>query len=276
MEYIGDFMIKSGVMLVYLLAFVFAGGIIINFIENKSNYFLQKAMGYSGMLITGLGTVIHELSHLIFVILGGMKATEIKLFRPIKGRIDGKLGYVSYSYNKRNFYNKMFLVLVGIAPIIGGTLVLLISLRICFPEIHQFLMSNIIDINSARNIFSWEFISELYRLVADIFVSLFTISNIKTINFWIFIFIVLSVASHMSLSSADVKGAISGIPAMYVLVIIVNFIVILFGKSVDVVMSWISVINGYTIIFLSIAVVFSLINLVLSICISLTVSLFNK
>ena len=133
MEIIFNFLVESGLLLVYSLAFIFIGGFIISLIEDKSNYYLQNAMGYTGIIITGLGTVVHELSHLIFAIIGGMKIGEVKLFRPIKGRVDGVLGYVSFSPRGKNLYNKIFLIPVGIAPIIGGTVVILISLKICLP-----------------------------------------------------------------------------------------------------------------------------------------------
>lgn len=268
METIVDFLVNSALLLAYSLVFIFIGGFIIDLTERKSNYYLQKAMGYTGIVITGMGTVIHELSHLIMVIVGGMKATEVKLFRPIKGREDGKLGYVSYVYNKRNLYSSMFLVLVGIAPIIGGTIVILISLKVFMPTVFTNLIERIGSVAIESSVFNGAFVTSQFQIIIDFFKELFTLTNITTVGFWIFLFIVLSIASHMSLSKADIMGSAKGIPALYLLMIVINIVLMIFGVGMDVVAKYIEIINVYVIMFLNISVVFSILNLTLSFAIS--------
>lgn len=268
MEFVVDFLIQSGLLLAYSLAFIFIGGFIISLIEDKSNYYLQKAMGYTGIIITGLGTVVHELSHLIFAIIGGMKIGEVKLFRPIKGRVDGVLGYVSFSPRGRNLYNKIFLIPVGIAPIIGGTVVILISLKICLPSVFQSFVGSVGELSNTINIVSFDFLTNQLSLISKFFSELFSASNILTINFWIFMFIVLSIASHMSLSSADIKGCIKGIPGLFILIVVVNCILALFGNGIDTTANYITIGNVYIVVFLSISILFSILNLIISFGIS--------
>ena len=276
MEIIVSFLIKTAIVVAYLLAFVFAGGFIIGFIEDKSNRNLMRAIGYTGIVITGLGTVIHELSHLVMGLIGGMKPKEVKLFRPIKGRKDGRLGYVISSYNKKNYYQRMFLVLVGIAPIIGGTIVMLIMLKVCIPETFDVMMTSIKSIESLSGVMNAEFITSIFSLVTNILRGIFKLSNFSNVSFWVFLFVVLSIASHMSLSGADIKGCLNGIPALYILVLLINLIVVTIGMDLSVVTNFITLINTYIIIFLSVAVVFSIINWMLTFMLFKTVKLIKK
>ena len=269
MEIIVSFLIKTAFVVAYLLAFIFAGGFIIDFIESKSNRNLMGAMGYTGIVITGLGTVVHELSHLVIGLIGGMKPKEVKLFRPIKGREDGRLGYVVNSYDKHNYYQKMFLVLVGIAPIIGGTVVMLVMLKMCVPETFDVMMTSIKSIESSSGIMNAEFMASIFSLIINVLKGVLKLSNFSNISFWIFLFVVLSIASHMSLSGADIKSCLKGIPALYILVLLINLIVVAIGIDLSVITNFITIINIYIVMFLSIAVMFSIVNWIL------TVVLFN-
>lgn len=275
MEYLVKFLLETVFVVIYLLAFIFAGGLIIDFLEKKSNKNLMQAVGYTGIVITGLGTVIHELSHLIMGLIGGMKPVEVKLFRPIKGRKDGKLGYVISSYNKKNYYQKMFLVLVGIAPIIGGTIVMLIVMRICLPETFSILIGNIKSIENLNAIINADFIVSIFSLVINLLKGVFNLNNFSNISFWVFMFVVLSIASHMSLSYEDIKGCLKGIPALYLLILLINLVVITVGVDLNVVIDFITTFNVYVIIFLSIAVVFSIINWVITLMLFNCVKIFK-
>ena len=268
-----DFLLYSTFQLGYLLLIIFCGGLLIDLIESKSNYYLRKTIGYAGIILTCLGTVVHELSHLVFVILGCMKPTEIKLFRPIGGYFDGNLGYVNSTYNKRNLYSRAFLFFVGIAPIIGGTIVILVSLKFCIPKTFDILMNNIDGLSYAENIFTKELIASQIAILKTFIVSLLTIENFKTISFWVFLFIVLSVGSHMSLSKADIHGAIKGLPIIYVTICIVNLALVFCGVDSQVSKYYFMIISSYTIIFLSIAIMFSIANFILCFLINKIVNL---
>lgn len=282
MNGLGNFLIDSIYLLFYSLIFVFSGGLIIDLIEKKSNYYLQRSLGYGGMLITGLGTVVHEFSHLVFVLLGAMKPVEVKLFRPIQGKIDGVLGYVSYvapgskSKGVLKFYNKIFLIPIGIAPIIGGTLTILGSLRLCLPYTFKFLIDNIKTLNISIENISKEIFYDYLDLTKLFLQNLFTIDNITDIRFWIFMFIVLSVASHMSLSTADIKGCLRGIPYLLFVIIVANVFFVFKGYDAGYIYNILKTYNGYVMIFLSISIMFSILNLILSVSIGLFLNILKK
>lgn len=264
MESIVNFIVSTAFLLAYSLLFVFLGGAIIEFMENKSNYYLQRTFGYGGIVMTGFGTVVHELSHLIFAVIGRMRIEEVKLFRPIKGKEDGVLGYVNYRYNEKNYYHKIFLVLVGIAPIIGGTITILLSLKLLLPTIYTSLFANITNIDMSLNLFSLDLYKELFLVIISFIQELFVVDNFMNISFWIFMFIVLSIASHMSLSGADVKGAIRGIPALFILLILINLIMSVFGIGMNVMHRYITMWNMYVVMFLCISIVFSMVNVIIT------------
>ena len=264
MESIVNFIVSTAFLLAYSLLFVFLGGAIIEFMENKSNYYLQRTFGYGGIVVTGFGTVVHELSHLIFAVIGRMRIEEVKLFRPIKGKEDGVLGYVNYRYNEKNYYHKIFLVLVGIAPIIGGTITILLSLKLLLPTIYTSLFANITNINMSLNLFSLDLYKELFLVIISFIQELFVVDNFMNISFWIFMFIVLSIASHMSLSDADIKGAIRGIPALFILLILINLIMSVFGIGMNVMHRYITMWNMYVVMFLCISIVFSMVNVIIT------------
>ena len=276
MESIVNFIVSTAFLLAYSLLFVFLGGAIIEFMESKSNYYLQRTFGYGGIVVTGFGTVIHELSHLIFAVIGRMRIEEVKLFRPIKGKQDGVLGYVNYRYNEKNYYHKVFLVLVGIAPIIGGTITILLSLKLLLPTVYKSLIENISNINMSLSLFSVDLYKELFLIVVSFMQKLFIVDNFISINFWIFMFIILSIASHMSLSGADIKGAIKGIPALFVLLILINLIMSVLGIGIDVVHRCITVLNMYVIMFLCISIVFSMVNILITFVLYKIVALIIK
>lgn len=264
MESIVNFIVSTAFLLAYSLLFVFLGGAIIEFMENKSNYYLQRTFGYGGIVMTGFGTVVHELSHLIFAVIGRMRIEEVKLFRPIKGKEDGVLGYVNYRYNEKNYYHKIFLVLVGIAPIIGGTITILLSLKLLLPTIYTSLFANITNIDMSLNLFSLDLYKELFLVIISFIQELFVVDNFMNISFWIFMFIVFSIASHMSLSGADVKGAIRGIPALFILLILINLIMSVFGIGMNVMHRYITMWNMYVVMFLCISIVFSMVNVIIT------------
>ena len=80
----------------------------------------------------------------------------------------------------------------------------------------------------------------------------------------------------MSLSGADIKGAIKGIPALFVLLILINLIMSVLGIGIDVVHRCITVLNMYVIMFLCISIVFSMVNILITFVLYKIVALIIK
>lgn len=268
MNLLAEIIFQTLIIVIYSGIFIVLGGKIIGYLEKKSNLYLYLSFGYAGTVLTGIGTIVHELSHLICVIVTFMKPVEVKLFRPLKAKEDGRLGYVEYSYNKKNYFHRLAVILVGIAPMIGGTIGILIALKLCVPSANSFLIGKISYLISEGDLFSLNFLKTELRIMLDFIFNLFSINNLKSIKFWIFLFISISIASHMSLSKADMREARKGIPILFVFVFIINLILGIIGVSFDSIIDFLTAFNMYIVIFISISILFATINVVITYLIS--------
>lgn len=187
--------------------------------------------------ITGfIGTPIHELSHALFCIIFNHKINEIKLFSPKAN--NGSLGYVVHSYDKRNWYAQAGNFFIGVAPIVMGSLIIYFLLSIILPSIKEqifyFEESNNLfllgDSDGIKNILvsSLSSIVKLFTSTLEnikaILLALVSDGSVKTVQFWIFIFISISIASHIELSPADILHALKGMVYILCLLLILNAI----------------------------------------------------
>ncbi|WP_254191040.1 histidinol-phosphate transaminase, partial [Clostridioides difficile] len=122
-------------------------GLIFSITESLNNKFIFSSFGKIGIIVTGaIGTFVHELSHLIMCLIFMHKINSVKFFRPIESKNDGILGYVSHSYKKDNLYQSIGNFFIGIAPIIGGTVMIILIFKILLPDSYMKVTQNI-DLN---------------------------------------------------------------------------------------------------------------------------------
>ena len=166
-----------------------------------------KLLGNAGAVIinriTGVvGVPIHELSHALFSFIFGHQIVEINLFNPDSE--DGTLGSVLCNYNKKNILHIIGLFFSGIGPILGGTAVITLLMVLIVPDVSTALFENI---GYNANIFGE--IDVFESLLSTIFI-IFTEKNFNNIWFWVFLILALMIASHMELSTPDIKNALPG------------------------------------------------------------------
>ncbi|MDK9699712.1 MAG: hypothetical protein OEM52_06185 [bacterium] len=89
--------------------------------------------GFRMMYITGwLGVPVHELSHVLAAWIGGHKVVRFAPFSP--NPKTGQLGVVETKYDQKNRYQRIVgNFLIPIAPLVGGTTVLLLLTRWIIP-----------------------------------------------------------------------------------------------------------------------------------------------
>ena len=262
MLFIGDFLVDCALILAYLIGSIVVAGLILGAFKNLICQYMQYAMGYTGILITAwIGTPIHELGHAIMCWVFHHKVIEVKLFNPDKE--SGVLGYVNHSYDPRSIYQKIGNFFIGIAPIVGGTLVITLLMAVMLPtECHQ-MVAAIKDFQWPTDI-SFDSIMMIKDSIISLFVILFTKENMKSIVFWIFIYLAISISSHMALSTADLKGASSGIGVMYLVIVVVNILVRVLHLNLKKVFVIYYLFNSYFITMLIIALFCSLCSLLFS------------
>jgi hypothetical protein len=117
-------------------------------------------------------------------------------------------------------------------------------------------ISNIMDVTS-----QW---SAIYASAEAMIKQIFNPDNFSEISFWIFVYISLSIASHMELSPADLKGMMKGLITLVILLVLVNTVALLIGHDIS---SYIFYAGSFIGMFFGVyvyAIIVSLVNFILS------------
>ena len=257
--------------------FYFIGAVIlVGFLIALINRLFYRLFNGSRVVCYGtgfLGTPVHELSHALMCLVFLHRIEEIKLFQI--GDEDGVLGYVNHSYNRRNIYQVIGNYFIGVAPIIGGSLVLLLAMRFMAPTAFWDTFAYLDDYALTLQLgFSGAMFTEGFSTIWGVISSIFTAMLVDGILWWVFLVIALCLSLHMNLSSADIKGSVAGCAILAGLLIVLNFI---FGFT-PIYNNYISVMNfggGYLFAILLLSLIFSLIMLAIGLIIKGIMMLFG-
>lgn len=180
------------------------------------------------MATSVVGTPIHELGHAIMCILFGHTITKMSLWQPFSE--DGNLGYVTHAYRPRNPYHVLGNLFIGIGPIFSGLGVLTLALMLGFPDTFTAYSTTAAAMAKGGEgglpLFL-EGLKMLPRMVEEA-------GSGAAVPVWgrvIAVLVILSVAQHISLSPADIKGSLKAIPLYLVLVLILTLVCALIGQS---------------------------------------------
>jgi hypothetical protein len=229
------------------------------------------------IIATGaIGTPIHELSHAIMCIIFGHKIVEMKLYQP--NSEDGTLGYVSHTYNPKNLYHQVGNFFIGVAPIIGGSAILLLLMSLLTPNVYNAVS---IELEFASLISADLFDASTYEYFFDIFWAIikeiFWFGNLSDWKWWIFIILAIMVAMHMEVSTADIKGGAGGFAFIAVILLVADIILWFVSPEIlDSVTSTIMSISAPVAGFLAISAVFSGIMIMLALIIKGGLKIFKK
>lgn len=182
---------------------------IIHWLERAIQLRLSERFGWSSIMWTGwLGTPIHELSHVLACLVFKHKVTEVALFQP--DRQSGRLGYVQHTWSKGNWYQEFGNIFIGIAPLIGGSIALGTLLWIFYPEAVRAAVESAQTASASDEGGLTGSIGQVVDSVWAIGGNILKWSNLFTVRFWVFVYLVLCVGSHMAPSGSDYKGATRG------------------------------------------------------------------
>ena len=191
--------------------------IIIHWLERTIQTRLAERFGWKSVLWTGwLGTPIHELSHAIMCKVFRHRIDDMALFEPDKQ--SGRLGYVRHSWTRGNWYEEIGNVFIGIAPLMGGSITLIGLLWLFFPEAAGAALE--IGRSSDQGV-----VGQTLAVVETIFASILEWRNFGTAGFWVFIYLVLCVGSHMAPSRSDYRGAGKGAVMLLITMLAVGVLV---------------------------------------------------
>lgn len=257
--------LKSSLFLTFVTIGIFIlFGYIYSIIEKKNTKYVLSTFGSIGILFTGvIGTAVHEIGHLIMCILFRHKISNFQLFNFRGYKYEDTLGYVSHKYDKHSLYQKAGNFFIGIGPIVFGTLFMIISFKLLLPDLYiQINISNYMEYFQIFNL-NYIFLS-IYNLSKSILVLLFNIKNLSNINFYIFIYLMFCVSSHISLSKKDFENSYLGIFSLFFIYFIICLTCIILNYNInDILVIFINYMT-YLFLFLIIGLIFSLISLFIS------------
>lgn len=174
-----------------------------------------------------IGTPVHEMGHALMCLLFGHKITDMALWQPASR--DGNLGYVSHAYRPRNLYHILGNLFIGIGPIFSGLGVLAMALWVGFPDTLASYASTASSMAAAGEggmPLLLEGLKILPRMVGEI--------GHSAVPVWgqiIALLVIFSVAQHISLSPADIKGALTAIPLYLAILLILTAVCGLLGQN---------------------------------------------
>ena len=224
----------ANVIAATLLEFVGLGGIFILFavtlywLEKRTFDLLSQVFGYIAVIYsTGwIGTSAHELGHALMCLVFGHRITKLSLFRPDFD--SGVMGSVSHSYNAKNLYQLVGNFFIGVAPLITGSALLVGAVLLFFPDYRNVLAANIV-IKPENGYEVADFLNNLWDPVAETFGVVFDPRNFTTWEFWVFLYVAISISSHLAPSGKDMEGVWIGLGAALLPVLAINGIAVAAG-----------------------------------------------
>jgi hypothetical protein len=203
----------------------FVGAYILSEIQRVSNRLLIGLIGYKGMILSSFpGVILHELNHFIFCIIFGHKVIKMRLFEP--NLSSGSLGYVNHSYNPRSTYQQIGNFFIGMAPLIGGSLILFLMTN------HFFLINQESPLITS-NQYNLSLSMTLYDNITTNFDYFINTTKILFNQIGLMLmeqpikgafvsFLLISIASHASPSKSDLQGARSGAITVVLVAFVIN------------------------------------------------------
>ncbi len=238
-----------------LFGLLIVTGLILGLLERWSSVLRYKALGMKSIYLTAfIGVPVHEIGHLIMAKIFCHKITKIRLFQFSK---KGTLGKIDSSYSQKNPYQRLGLFFIALGPIFSGIGAIILFMYLLLPGLYTKFMEHLHGFEEVG-----------VRAFSDSFVFLleiiFSSDNLGSLSFWIFIFLAVSVSSHMALSRADMKGAFQGLVFIYLLFFLFNIVLFLFGLDSQSFLNKVSQYNLSLILFSFLAIIFSSLSFLLS------------
>jgi hypothetical protein len=191
---------------------------IVHQIERFVQVRLAERFGWKSVLWTAwLGTPIHELSHAFFCKVFNHRIDEMQLFEP--DLRSGRLGYVKHSFRKRNWFEEIGNVFIGIAPLIGGTLALMVLLFVFYYDVAIEAATQFRDRPEDQGV--WDATLDATK---NLLSRICQWTNFGTLRFWVFAYLVLCVGNHMAPSRSDYDGARRGVWMLAIVVFVGVFV----------------------------------------------------
>jgi hypothetical protein len=247
----------------YTLGAVMICGLAVSLCRRIFVSMMGDGFGRGVVLATSIvGTPVHELGHALMCLLFGHRITAMSLWQPRSS--DGNLGYVTHAYRRRNPYHILGNLFIGLGPIFSGLAVLSLALLLGFPDTLSAYVSTASRMAAGGEGTVTLFLEGL-KILPGIVEEL-TVSG--SVPLWmkiIALLVILSVSQHISLSPADVKGALTALPIYLSLVLILTAVCgLLVESAMDTVTGALTLFSAYLTVLFVIVLVTSLLQLAIA------------
>ncbi len=195
--------------LLYLVGPLFLLGLLLHRLESLVQGRLSRRFGWNSILWTGwLGTPVHELSHAAFCVAFRHRIVRMALFEP--DPVSRRLGYVHHAFNPKSRFQVAGNFFIGTAPLAGGALALYGLLWLFDPDAARQALSAGAhapalaggDLLAAARVV-WD---QTFGLISRVM----NVEHLGSVPFWLFMYLVLCVGSHLAPSRADYRGTGKG------------------------------------------------------------------
>lgn len=171
-----------------------------------------------------LGTTIHELGHVVFMLLFGHTIHKVEFFNPDPA--SGRLGYVRHSYDARSIYQNIGNFFSGIGPILFGTLVIYLSARLLLdPTVFRTMETELATVTGTLTGDQAGLGTLLATVIknAGLFMkALLDLDYIFDWKWYVFLYIAFATGSSIRLSPSDIEGATSGFLTIITVMLVLN------------------------------------------------------
>ena len=168
---------------------------------------MGSTMGHGAILVTGIvGTPLHETAHWLGCKLFGFEVLDVELFRPIASKADGILGYVKYSYSNTGIWSRIGCFITGMAPMILGSVFMILIVWLVVPEVFASTRKSIEE----RSEDKIPILSCWWAAFTGFWKGMFSLRKWGILRGVLCIYLVTSIAMHMTVSGQDIKAASAG------------------------------------------------------------------
>lgn len=226
LEEIGFFILilfkTTAIQILGVLGIFFLLGYILSKLQELTHKNYLRSVGWKGILLTAwIGTPMHEFGHALLCYIFAHKVVEVALFKP--NQETGGLGYVNHSYNPGKLYQRVGNFFIGAAPMIFGSIALFLLLYFLLPngkEVFAPLNTQVSNVQA--------FLISLKETLLQ----LFALENLKTWEFWLFLYLAFCISSHIAPSKKDRQGMWDGFGWLVTILLIVNIFTLGLGYDI--------------------------------------------
>jgi len=175
------------------------------------------------------GTVVHELGHAVFCLAFGHRITGMRLF-DFAPR-DGTRGHVAHTFDPRDPWQQVGNFFIGVGPILFGTLVIVAAARgLLGPSAFDPLAAPLPASGAVRTF--GDALALAWHVAGGALASLGTLLELQRWSDWrtyLFLYLAFVVGGSISLSAADLQGALAGLGVLVLAVLAVNLATLWIG-----------------------------------------------